>query len=83
MNNVLPRHHVHCILSKGVDMHTYIGMMGNVWKTKEKNAFQFCHMNVNSQEMQGADEYVKYGIWFAKQKFVSHTTTSWENCNLL
>jgi hypothetical protein len=54
-------------------MHTYIGMTGNVWKTKEKNTFQFCQMNVNYEKMQEeVDECVKYGIWFAKKSLL-HT----------
>jgi hypothetical protein len=54
--------HVHCKLLKGV------GMIGYCSKDQGEKHFQFCHMNVNFEKMQGVDEYVKYGSWFCKNK---------------
>jgi hypothetical protein len=45
--------------------------------------FEFCHMNVNSQEMQEVvDEYVKYEACFCKIK-VCLTQLHGKNCMMM
>jgi hypothetical protein len=64
-------HHVHFNLYlKGIDMHTYTDMIGYYLKDQKKEHFQFCHRDVNFEQMQGVDEYVTMDLVFVRIEFV-------------
>ncbi len=65
-------------------MHTYVGMIGYCLKDQGEDHFQFCHMNINAQEMQErVNEYVKYGFDLTKKKIFGTQQYHGESYNIL
>ncbi len=65
-------------------MHVYIGMTGYCLKDQGEEHFQFCHMNVNAQEIQErVNEYVKYGLDLTKTKLFDTQQYHGESCSIL
>ena len=68
-------HHILTKTLRNIGVHTFIGMLGYCIKDKGEDHFQCIHKNVTPEQMEeGLEEYIKYGILFAKNSiFLIHT----------
>ena len=67
-------HHILTKTLHNTGLHTFIGMLGYCIKDKGEDHFQCVHKNVTPEQMEGLEEYIKYGTPFAKNRIVlTHT----------